>query len=221
MTAPTLTDLIYLKKNFLTRDQCDVIINEFESNSRAAVQEQCRHAFTDVDTVSTFKTKDARIGTESFSLIHRTIENMINEYHDYLDTFNAFHVMRRTTMMHPHKYRIMKYEKDAWIHPHVDHNMGIYGSYTINLNEDYEGGDFAFWGGRHKIKLGVGDVMIWPADFFWVHEVEEITDGTRYSANTFLCSQPYGLPKEVRYNIKHMSPLNHKSKIEDWTYEPI
>ena len=56
--------------------------------------------------------------------------------------------------------------------------------------------------------------MIWPADFFWVHEVEEITDGTRYSANTFLCSQPYGLPKEVRYNIKHMSPLNHKSKIE-------
>ena len=29
MTTPTLTDLIYLKKNYLTKDQCDIIINEF------------------------------------------------------------------------------------------------------------------------------------------------------------------------------------------------
>jgi len=105
-------------------------------------------------------------------------------------------------MLHPHKYRLMKYEKGAWIHPHVDHGDGIYGSCTINLNDDYEGGDFAFWGGKHKVKLGIGDVMIWPADYFWVHQVEEITEGTRYSANTFLCKYPLELPREVRYNIK-------------------
>jgi len=202
MTAPTLTDLIYLKRNFLSRDQCDIIINEFESSPFPPGQEHCRHAFTDIDTRSTFTTKDSRMGTESFFLIHKTIERIINEYHDYLDTFDAFHVMRRGSMLHPHKYRIMKYEKGAWIHPHVDHDMGIYGSCTINLNDEYEGGDFAFWGGKHKIKLGVGDVMIWPADYFWVHQVEEITEGIRYSANTFLCRHPFTLPKEVRYNIK-------------------
>ena len=128
--------------------------------------------------------------------------NIINEYHDYLDTFNAFHVARRGSMLHPHKYRLMKYEKGAWIHPHIDHDVTIYGSCTINLNDEYEGGDFAFWGGKHKLKLGLGDVMIWPADFFWVHEVEEITDGTRYSANTFLCSTPKTLPETVRYNVR-------------------
>ena len=202
MTAPTLTDLIYLKRNFLSREQCDIIIDEFESSPFREGKEHCRHAFTDVDTVSTFKTKDSQIGTESFSLIHSTIENIINEYHDYLDTFNAFHVMRRSSMLHPHKYRIMKYEKGAWIHPHVDHDTGVYGSCTINLNTDYEGGTFSFWGGKHKVELGLGDVMIWPADFFWVHEVEEITSGVRYSANTFLCEFPVLLPPEVRYNIK-------------------
>ena len=202
MTAPTLTDLIYLKRNFLSRDQCDIIINEFESSPLREGKEHCRHAFTDVDTVSTFKVKDSQMGTESFSLIHSTIENIINEYHDYLDTFNSFHVMRRSSMLHPHKYRIMKYKKGAWIHPHVDHGSGIYGSCTINLNDEYEGGDFAFWGGKHKVKLGIGDVMIWPADYFWVHQVEEITEGTRYSANTFLCKYPLELPREVRYNIK-------------------
>ena len=202
MTAPTLTDLIYLKRNFLSKEQCDIIINEYETSSLPSGQEHCPQAFTNIDTYSTFTTKDSQIGTESFSIIHKTIEHIINEYHDYLDTFNSFHAMRRSSMLHPHKYRLMKYEKGAWIHPHVDHGDGIYGSCTINLNDDYEGGDFAFWGGKHKVKLGIGDVMIWPADYFWVHQVEEITEGTRYSANTFLCKYPLELPREVIYNIK-------------------
>ena len=205
MTTPTLTDLIYLKKNYLTKDQCDIIINEFEGTSSPEGTESCFHAFTGVETTSTFTVKTSEVGSKSFNIIHQTIENVINEYHDYLDTFNAFHVSRRASMLYPHKYRIMKYAKGAWIHPHVDDDAsGINGSCTINLNSDYEGGTFAFWGGKHKVKLGLGDVMIWPADYsFWVHEVEEITEGTRYSANCFLCEKPkidYG--GQVKYNIK-------------------
>ena len=202
MTAPTLTDLIYLKRNFLSRDECDIIINEYETSSLPPDQEHCPQAFTNIDTYSTFTTKDSQIGTESFSLIHKTVEYIINEYYDYLDTFNSFHAMIRGSMFHPHKYRLMKYEEGTWIHPHVDHNTGVYGSCTINLNDEYEGGDFSFWGCKHKVKLGRGDVMIWPADYFWVHEVEEITSGVRYSANTFLCQNPVFLPPEVRYNIR-------------------
>ena len=205
MTAPTLTDLIYLKKNYLTKDQCDIIINEFEGTSIPEGTESCFHAFTGVETTSTFTVKTSEVGSKSFNIIHQTIENVINDYHDYLDTFNAFHVSRRASMLYPHKYRIMKYAKGAWIHPHVDDDAsGINGSCTINLNSDYEGGTFAFWGGKHKVKLGLGDVMIWPADYsFWVHEVEEITEGTRYSANCFLCEKPkidYG--SNVKYNVK-------------------
>ena len=202
MTAPTLTDLIYLKRNVLSRDQCDMIINEFETSPDPPEQEHCPQAFTGVDIWSPFTLKSPQYKSASFSLIHETIEKMINDYHDYTDTFDAFHVGRKESMLHPHKYRIMKYEKGAWIHPHVDHDTGVYGSCTINLNTDYEGGTFSFWGGKHKVELGLGDVMIWPADFFWVHEVEEITSGVRYSANTFLCENPVLLPPEVKYNIK-------------------
>ena len=202
MTAPTLTDLIYHKKNFLSKDQCDFIINEFNNSPEPEGQEHCPQAFSNVDTYSTFKVKDSQFRSGSFYLIHETIEKMINEYHDYLDTFGAFHVARRGSMLFPHKYRLMKYNKGAWIHPHTDHDVGVYGSCTINLNNEYDGGDFAFWGGKHKVKLGLGDVMIWPADYFWVHEVEEITGGTRYSANCFLCNKPMYLPEEVMYNIK-------------------
>ena len=206
MTAPTLTDLIYLKRNFLSRDQCDMIINEFETSPDPPEQEHCPQAFSGVDTYSTFSVKDSQYRSASFYMIHETIEQTINEYWDYTDTFGAFHVARRGSMLFPHRYRLMKYEKGSWIHPHVDHDTGIYGSCTINLNTDYEGGTFAFWGGLHKVKLGLGDVMIWPADYFWVHEVEEITAGTRYSANCFLCKEPMHLPEECKYNIRGCEP---------------
>ena len=205
MTTPTLTDLIYRKKNYLTEDQCEIIINEFETSMSPKDKENCLHAFTGVNTTSTYMVKTCQQGSKAFNIIHQTVENVINEYHDYLDTFDAFHVSRRASMLYPHKYRLMKYAKGAWIHPHVDDDAsGINGSCTINLNSDYEGGTFAFWGGKHKVKLGRGDVMIWPADYsFWVHEVEEITKGTRYSANCFLCDKPkidYG--GQVKYNVK-------------------
>lgn len=206
MTAPTLTDLIYIKRNFLSPEHCKYIINEFETSPNPPQQEHCPQAFSGVDTYSTFSVKDSQYRSASFYMIHETIEQTINEYWDYTDTFGAFHVARRGSMLFPHRYRLMKYEKGSWIHPHVDHDIGIYGSCTINLNTDYEGGTFAFWGGLHKVKLGLGDVMIWPADYFWVHEVEEITEGTRYSANCFLCREPMHLPEECKYNIRGCEP---------------
>ena len=104
MTAPTLTDLIYLKKNYLTKDQCDIIINEFGETSSPEGKESCYHAFTGVETTSTFTVKTSQVDSESFNIIHQTIENVINDFHDYLDTFNAFHVSRRASMLYPHKY---------------------------------------------------------------------------------------------------------------------
>ena len=188
------------------RDSCKYIINEFETSPNPPQQEHCPQAFSGVDTYSTFSVKDSQYRSASFYMIHETIEQTINEYWDYTDTFGAFHVARRGSMLFTHRYRLMKYEKGSWIHPHVDHDTGIYGSCTINLNTDYEGGTFAFWGGLHKVKLGLGDVMIWPADYFWVHEVEEITAGTRYSANCFLCREPMHLPEECKYNIRGCEP---------------
>jgi len=206
MTTPTLTDLIYIKRNFLSPEHCKYIINEFETSPNPPQQEHCPQAFSGVDTYSTFSVKDSQYRSASFYMIHETIEQTINDYWDYTDTFGAFHVARRGSMLFPHRYRLMKYEKGSWIHPHVDHDIGIYGSCTINLNTDYKGGTFAFWGGLHKVELGLGDVMIWPADYFWVHEVEEITEGTRYSANCFLCREPMHLPEECRYNIRGCEP---------------
>ena len=52
--------------------------------------------------------------------------------------------------------------------------------FTISLSDDYEGGEFVF-NTNHKVKLKTGDLLIFPSNFLYAHEVKEITKGNRYS----------------------------------------
>lgn len=185
-----LTQLIYRKPNALSKDECQFLIKEHSRLNDNDVLEHCPDANTGIDTYSTFKRASLQEGTEAYNLVFRANETIINDYMDYLDSFGMFHIDVRQTMKFSHMYRLLKYEPGTKIHPHSDHVPFVYGSCTFNLNDDYTGGDFAFWNGKHKVKLGVGEGMIFPADYFWVHEVEEIKTGVRYATNSFLLSTP-------------------------------
>jgi hypothetical protein len=198
-----LSELILHKKNFLTSDECGFLINEYEKRNQEYVLERCPEANTGIDTFSTFKRIDLTYGTQAFDIVHSATERMINLYHDYLDTFESFHTKYRECLMYSHMYRLLKYDTGAKIHPHTDHDPFVYGSCTFNLNDDYTGGDFSFWNGKHKIKLGKGDALIFPADHFWVHEVLPIESGLRYSTNSFLQKIPDSLKENVFDYLKY------------------
>ena len=52
-------------------------------------------------------------------------------------------------------------------------------SMTIILNDDYEGGEFEFFGDKDKPKNGIGTVIVFPS--YFVHRVNPVTKGIRYS----------------------------------------
>jgi hypothetical protein len=191
------TDLIYHKKNFLTKEECSFLINEFEVRSQESSLEHCAHAVTGLDTYSSFDKIELIENTDAWNIVHRATRTMAEDYANYLNEFNAFHVVYKDMIKYNHMYRLLKYNTGAKIHPHTDRAAFENGSCSFNLNDDYEGGLFSFWRGRHKIQLGQGDAVIWPADCFWIHEVEEITKGVRYSTNCFLQSIPESLKQEV------------------------
>ena len=108
----------------------------------------------------------------------------------------------RESMMYSHVYRLLKYSVGGKIHPHTDHDAFGYGSVTFNLNQEYTGGVFKFFNGQHSVHLKRGEMMIWPADYFWVHEVTPIKSGVRYSTNSFLLSIPVEVRDEICANTK-------------------
>ena len=79
-----------------------------------------------------------------------------------------------------------QYKKGQFIKDHVDVDDSIRASCTLNLNQDYEGGEFRFFDGRIKHSFETGDAMIFPAEPIWIHGTEPVTKGVRYSINCFL-----------------------------------
>ena len=197
MKTLDLTKLILHKRNFLSKKECDILINYYENNKEKSEREHCPEAVTNKDTWSTFDRVEVPCGSEAYKIATKAIEKMINLYHSYTDKFKMFHSARRANMLYSHMIRLMKYETGAKIHAHSDHDPFVYGSCTINLNEEYTGGDFRFFRGKKHLKLKRGDALIFPADHYWVHEVEPIKKGTRYSVNCFLQCIPESIKQEL------------------------
>jgi len=206
-----ITDLIYRVPNFLSDDECELLITEYEERANETDLESCPDANTGVNTQSTFKRVVLTPETKAHDLIFKKTEQAVNGYLEYLKQFNAFHIpAMRNAYLYSHVYRLLKYEVGAKIHPHTDHDAYTYGSITFNLNDDYTGGEFKFFNGKHTVKLNKGDMMIWPADYFWVHEVTPVETGARYSTNSFLISVPPEMREDLQKDMEYITSMFYK-----------
>ena len=195
-----ITKLALKIPNFLTHEECDRLINEFEQRKEEAGIEMSGNANSGEISTSDYKVVSLKPYTDSFNFIKEKTNLAINSWIKYLSQPNYFFTKAfKNNLIFSHDYRIMKYKVGESIHPHVDFSESIYGSISFNLNEDYEGGEFKFFNGNYTIPLGKGDALIFPADHFWVHEVTKVTKGERYSINSFICNRPYEIQKTGRY----------------------
>jgi uncharacterized protein (TIGR02466 family) len=53
-------------------------------------------------------------------------------------------------------------------------------TFLMLLNDDFEGGDFIMFGNK-KVNLAPGDIIVFPSNFAFPHEVTTVTKGIRYS----------------------------------------
>jgi hypothetical protein len=85
-------------------------------------------------------------------------------------------------------YELLKYEPGGYYIQHTDSfkesPRAI--SCSINLNDDYEGGQFAFFNREVVYELKKGSIILFPSSFMYPHEVMPVNNGTRYSIITWL-----------------------------------
>ena len=86
------------------------------------------------------------------------------------------------------RIRFDKYEPGTLMRLHIDHIHDIFDgkikgipvvSIVGCLNDDFEGADFILCG--EKISLKKGDILLFPSNFMYPHQVTEATKGIRYS----------------------------------------
>ena len=85
--------------------------------------------------------------------------------------------------------RFNRYRTGTMMREHYDHIHSIFDGerkgipiLTILgfLNDDFEGGDFYFCR-KHQMTFKAGDIVVFPSNFMYPHEVKEVTKGIRYS----------------------------------------
>lgn len=211
-----LSDLIHIKKGVLTSNECDVIIAEREDRNNEQETEQCDNAITGVYTHSTFQQVSLIPNTKNFDIVHKACQETIDEWTDTLKKKDSFGVKSlKEALNFSHVYRLMRYDVGGWIHPHIDWTHGVVGSLTIALSKpsDFEGGKFKFFNGNHSVNMEKGDALIFPANSFFVHEVTEVTKGSRYSVNSFLTSIPLNNINQINQYINEVVNLEQENPI--------
>lgn len=210
-----LTDLILHLKNAVPASDCLEYISEFEKRKVSAGYESSLNSEKETIEKINFKVISLTETYKNYNSIIKTMNHGLQKWIDHLESFNSFNTAYyKKRLLYPHKVRILKYSKDCFIHPHTDYDMFEHASITINLNNDYEGGQFCFFNKKYNLDLDVGDVLIFPADPFWVHEVSTITSGTRYSINSFICSHSPDLRDKLRTLRTNFLPSNPVFKYE-------
>jgi|TARA_R110002167_G_scaffold2659_1_gene13212 hypothetical protein len=187
-----ISDLKYRIDGLVPKSICQKLIKTFEK-------------YPDLShTEKSYKYKDKKVKTDNFKCLNLSrISNpnkdikealaiskmylsiMITNYVLYIQkkicsTFDGISICKTDNI------RIIKYKEGECIEDHTDIGGDIRASCTLNLNENYEGGEFRFFNGQIKESFKTGDGMLFPAELIWIHGTEPVTKGTRYSINCFL-----------------------------------
>jgi len=188
-----ITDLKYRINGLVPKNLCQKLIETFEKYSELSGPEQ------------SYKYKDKKIKLDNFKCLNlsqinnpnKEILYTLNEAKKYMAIMIANYVLYiKTKKISPDfsdelicltdNIRILKYGVGQCIEDHSDIDGNIRASCTLNLNEDYEGGEFRFFNGLIKESFKTGDAMLFTAEPVWIHGTEPVTKGTRYSINCFL-----------------------------------
>jgi|TARA_B110000211_G_scaffold221298_1_gene268778 hypothetical protein len=197
-----ISDLKYRINGLVPKDVCKKIINIFEKYPELNGVEASYKYQTKKHEIDNFKCLNlSRIENPNEDILYalneakKYISIMIANYVLYIKSKKISPTFSDILINSSHNIRILKYKKGQSIKDHTDLNIkvnnidvNVKASCTLNLNEDYEGGEFRFFDGQIKEVFKTGDAMLFPAEPIWIHGTEPITKGTRYSINCFLHS---------------------------------
>ena len=128
---------------------------------------------------------------EMYSISERLFFPLDEHLSKYKDIYPFLNIKSRDDSMH-----LLKYEKAGYLPAHQDHGVSTRTlSVLIYLNDDYEGGNLVFKNSNLSFKPEAGSIIFFPSNFLYVHEVEKITSGIKYSLPNWY----HNVPKEKRY----------------------
>ena len=188
-----LDECIYVAEKIIPADLCDFIVKDIETRPWKP------HTWYDSIT----KTNSSK---ETMEL---DVQNTTPQLQDFLSNF-IIETGRQYCMKYSYDFpdqvdrtgeimdnfcsvRFNRYSPGQIMRQHHDHIHSLFDgklkgvpvlTSILNFNDDYEGADLYFWKDT-VVKLGKGDICMFPSNWLFPHGVTEATKGVRYSGSVW------------------------------------
>ena len=181
-----LNEYIIVIKNALTHPLCDAILEEFKNSDEwqdtvlgeGRVDKDIRNCETIIISYPHIIEKNKKIRLKLDKYIFLSVSKCIKEYNFKFP---------RCKIQEDSGYELLKYHEGGFYTQHTDSFKARPRAVSCSfiVNDDFEGGEFAFFDRELKYKLEKGDAIMFPSNFMYPHEVMPVTKGTRYSIVTW------------------------------------
>jgi predicted 2-oxoglutarate/Fe(II)-dependent dioxygenase YbiX len=180
-----LRDYIVVFENAISNDLCNEILQEYkndkdwvESTTRGGLARNVRRCdaidMSNPLIISKNETIRKVIDEKLFCCAGKVIKK-------YREKFNYAKIEGDSG------YTLLRYQEGEFYTEHVDHYLqqSRIVSCSFTLNDDFEGGEFAFFNRELVYKPPKGSALMFPSNFLYPHEIMPVTNKTRYSIITW------------------------------------
>jgi len=187
--VPTLDHFVRVYENALPDKVCDDILNEYvttdlwsQAMTGGGADDTARNC--DVIGISNrdILEQSPNIRTMLDKSLFNCVATLIKKYESDCAGKDGLSIAQDTG------YELLRYREGQFYVQHTDHfkeNPRVV-SCSICLNDDYEGGEFAFFDRNKVIKPKKGSAIMFPSSFMFPHEVMPVIKGNRYAIITWL-----------------------------------
>jgi predicted 2-oxoglutarate/Fe(II)-dependent dioxygenase YbiX len=180
-----LKNYIIIIENAITIALCDALLTEYKNsddwipavtaNGKTDAERQCSTIGISFNNVIQ---KNPILRKNLDSYVHVSASNAIKEYGKRFTNCN---------IEQDSGYDLLRYQVGNFYKTHTDSFKERPRSVSCSfmLNDDYEGGEFAFFDRELVYRLKKGSCIMFPSNFMYPHEIMPVTSGTRYSIVTW------------------------------------
>lgn len=181
----SLQEYIVVIQNIIPDELCDAVLAEYQNcndwiNAVTGSGENLK-----VRNCMTIGLSFSSVIEKNFE-VRQSIDKELFLYatkaiHEYRNKFSDCKIER------DYGYDLLKYSEGEFYIQHTDSFLGRPSAVSCSfaLNDEYVGGEFAFFDRELVYKLKKGSCIMFPSNFMYPHEIMPVTSGQRYSIVTW------------------------------------
>ena len=185
-----LDECIFIAEKIIPADLCDAVVQDIET--RPWYPHHWYNSVTDKTHSKQTMELDVQNTTQE---LHKAISPFIieagkqyNQNYSYSLPDSSGQIVYQFSPI-----RFNRYASGQIMRQHHDHIHSLFDgekkgvpvlTFILNFNDNYEGADLFFWEDT-VVKLGKGDIIMFPSNWLFPHGVTEAIKGKRYSGSVW------------------------------------